>query len=216
MDTLSLTIKDVLKLAISPVKGVKPAFNMYHIIKTLILLHERGPLGRQLLSKHLGIGVTSTRTLIKRLKSLNLLDVDPVAGCILTNHGRRIVDKILSLVVRGGDVKDVLDPPLMLYKKAYAFLVKRGVEMLKKYDITYIRDTVIKHEARAVIIVYIVNGKIYIPPERDLNEERYPSLRRLTDTLGARDLDAIFVIFVDEENLAEKTLFYTLLDLNML
>lgn len=213
---LSLTIKDVLKLATSPAKGIRPAFDMYHIIKALILLYEKGPLGRQLLSKYLGISVTSTRTLIKRLKNLNLLDVDPVAGCILTNHGREIADKILSTVVHGGDIKDVLDPPLMLYKRAYAFLVRRGVEILENYDITYVRDTMIKHEARAVIIIYVVNGKTYIPPERDLNEERYPSLRRLTSKLGARDFDAIFIIFADEETIAERTLFYTLLDLDIL
>lgn len=216
MCTSSLSIKEVLKLAVAPIKGVKPAFNIYHIIKTLVLLYEKGPLGRQLLSKYLGIGITSTRTLIKRLKSLNLLDVDPVAGCILTNYGREVADKILSLVVRGGDVTKILDPPLVLYEKAYAFLIKRGVEVLKKYDITYVRDTIIKNEAKATIIVYVVGGEAYIPPQKDLNEKCYPSLRRLTGILDARDLDAIFVIFADSETIAEKTFFYTLLELDLL
>jgi len=210
------TLKELVQKTVAPIKGVRPAFNEYHVIKTLLLLYEKEPLGRNLLSKYLGLGVTSTRTLMKRLKELSIIYIDPVAGCLLTDYGRLLLKRVFSLVAKGGDVTEILDRSLLLYTRAFAFLLKKGVEILNRYDVTYIRDTIIKHTARASVVVYIDDGKAYIPPDKNLNEELYPSLQKLKHVLNAGDSDVIFLIFADDESRAEKAFFFSLLDLNII
>lgn len=210
------SIKEIIQRAVAPIKGVKPTFNEYHVIKFLLVLHKKEPLGRQLLSKYLGLSITSIRTLTKRLKTLNLINIDPVAGCTLTEYGRELANKILSIVVKGGEITSILDKPLLLYGKAYVFLIKKGLELLRHYDVSYLRDTVIKNKAKAAIIVYVMEDKAYIPPYIELDENRFPSLRKIRNLLNATDFDIIVVIFADNENIAEEAFFITLLDLSIL
>ncbi|MEM2512110.1 MAG: DUF4443 domain-containing protein [Ignisphaera sp.] len=191
------SIKEILQRAVAPIKGVKPTFNEYHVIKFLLVLHKKEPLGRQLLSKYLGLSITSIRTLTKRLKILDLINIDPVAGCTLTEYGRELVNKILNIAVKGGEITNVLDNSLLLYGKAYVFLIKKGLELIKHYDVSYLRDTVIKNKAKAAIIVYVMEGKAYIPPYTELDENRFPSLRKIRNLLNAVDFDIIIVIFAE-------------------
>lgn len=214
--TIPYHIKKIISLITAPAKGVKPTFEEYHVIKALLVLYEKEPIGRQLLSRYLGISITATRTLIKRLKSVKLVDVDPVGGCFLTTYGHEIVKRILNVIVWLGDVTEVLDQPLLLYKKAYAFLIKRGVELFELHGITNVRDVIIRHGAVAVVIVYISNSSAYIPPYRDFDENRHPSLRRLRSHSNVEDRDAIVIVFAENKLIAEKALLHALLELNIL
>lgn len=209
-------IKETIKSIAASIKGVKPAFDEYHIIKALLILYEKEPIGRQLLSKYLGIGITSTRTLIKRLKRFNLINVDPIGGCILTEHGRRIAEKILDLVVGPFEVTNMLDDSLLVYKKAFAFLIKRGINMLEFHGISTVRDIVVRHGARACIIVYILNSTAYIPPYKEFNEELNPSLKKLRNLFQAQDQDVIIISFTDDIITADRSVFKALLELNIL
>lgn len=210
------SIKNLILLATAPIRGIKPMFNEFHIIKTLLLLYEKEPIGRQLLSRYLGISITTARTLVKRLRSLNLIDVDPIGGCILTDRGREIVKRILEIITNSINVTRILDSSLLLYEKAFAFLIRRGIELLNSYGLTTIRDTIIKHGGIAVLIIYIMNNYAFIPPCEDYNENTVPSLRKLRDILGAKNNDVIIVIFANDERNAEKAFFHTVLELNIL
>lgn len=212
----ALSLRDTIMKTVLPIRGIKPTFSEYHVLKTLLILYEKGPLGRQLLSKHLGLSVTSVRTLIKRLKMLNLVDVDPVAGCILTKYGQALVNKLTELIVLGGDVTKILEKNLLLYDKAYSFLLRNGVKLLEQFNISYLRDVVIKHKAKATIIVYVSNSKAYIPPYIEFNEDLFPSLRKIRILLKARNLDVIMVIFAEDEKIAEEAFFMSLLELGIL
>jgi DNA-binding MarR family transcriptional regulator len=209
-------IKEVVTKIVLPIRGVKPTFNEYHVLKTLLILYEKGPLGRQLLSKHLGISVTSVRTLVNRLRRMNLIEIDSVAGCILTPYGQAFVEKLLKLVNFGGDVTSILEKSLLLYNKAYCFLLRNGFALLKRFDVSYLRDTLIRYKAKAAIIAYILGDKVYIPPYEDLNENVFPSLRKLRDILGGKNFDAIITVFAENERIAEEAFFLTLLELNIL
>ncbi|MEM3980788.1 MAG: DUF4443 domain-containing protein, partial [Ignisphaera sp.] len=196
------SIKDIVQKAVAPIKGIKPTFNEYHVIKFLLILNEREPLGRQLLSKYLGLSITSIRTLIKRLKALNLINIDSVAGCMLTDYGRELVNKILSIAIKGGEITNILDKSLLLQEKAYVFLIKKGLERLRQYNVSYLRDNIIKHKAKAAIIIYVLEDKAYIPPYVELDENRFPSLRKIRNLLNATDFDIIIVIFAENESIA--------------
>lgn len=210
------SLKKILSMVVTPAKGIKPLFEEYHVIKALLILYEKGPVGRRLLSRYLGLSMTSTRTLVKRLKVLRLVNVDPVGGCILTNYGYEVVGKILKVVTYSCDVTEILDRSLLLHKKAYAFLIKRGIELFKPYNITMIRDAIIRYGAIATVIIYVMNGRAFIPPCEEFNEDIYPSLRKLKDFLMAENHDVIVVIFADDMTIAEKSFFYALLELNLL
>jgi DNA-binding MarR family transcriptional regulator len=213
---INSTLKDVIIKVISPIKGVKPSFNEYHVLKALLVLYEKGPLGRQLLSRYLGLSTTSVRTLVNRLKKLNIIETDPVAGCILTVYGQSLVERIQKLVVFGKDASDILEKNLLLYNKAYSFLLRKGLELLKQFSVSYLRDTIIKYKAKAVIIAYVQDDKVYIPPYRDLNEDLFPSLKKIKNLLAAQNLDIIVIIFAEDEKTAEEAFLLTLLELNVL
>ncbi|MEM4908660.1 MAG: DUF4443 domain-containing protein [Ignisphaera sp.] len=213
---LALSLKDIVARTLSSTKGVKPSFDDYHVIKTLLILYERGPMGRQLLSKNLGIGITPVRTLIKRLKLLNIIEVDPVAGCFLTSYGYRIAESIRNTISNIIEASNILDKEFLLYEKSYAFLIKKGTAILRQFNVTNVRDHIIRYGAKAVIIIYIENDLAYIPPYREFNEKGYISLKKLRSILKAENEDAIILIFSNSDIEAEKALYSALLELNIL
>jgi len=213
---LTLPLKDIIARTLSSTKGVKPSFDDYHVIKALLILYEKGPMGRQLLSKNLGIGITPVRTLIKRLKLFNIIEVDPVAGCFLTSHGYKIAEGIRNTISNVIEASNILDKEFLLYKKSYAFLIKKGTVILSQFNVTNIRDHIIRYGAKAVIIVYIDNDLAYIPPYREFNENEYLSLKKLRSILKAEDKDAIILVFSDSDTEAEKAIYSALLELNIL
>lgn len=211
------SLKEILNNILIPSRGMKPFFEVHHVIKMLLILYEKGSMGRQLLSKNLGIGITSVRTLIKRLKSLNLIYVDPVAGCILTPHGIEIAEKIRSVVSNPIEISGMLDKDFLLSEKSYGFLIKNGVPILSTFNLIEVRDLIIRYGAKAVIIIYLENGITYIPPyKKEFNENIYPSLKRLRMLFNAEDKDVMILIFSNTVNEAEKALYSTLLELNIL
>ena len=75
--------------ASKPRRGVSPAFREWHVIGYL-LLASRGPLGRPLASRILGLGDTTVKTMIRRLRGLGVVQA--------TGAGSRLDDVYLEAV----------------------------------------------------------------------------------------------------------------------
>jgi len=69
--------------------GPYPSFSIVHMLKAIELIAEGGPVGRGRLSKELGTGEGSTRTLIARLEDAGLTTISK-PGCSLTKKGEKI------------------------------------------------------------------------------------------------------------------------------
>lgn len=207
-----MSIKSIFYGVASCRRDVKPLFEPAHALKALLLLYEKEPIGRNLLSKMLGIGVASTRTLIKRLKEYDLIFVDNVGGCLLTEKGRNIVTKIRGVVRKIEDISMIIAKDFMLGSHSWIAVIEDGVELAKKYGIIAIRDRLISYGAKAALIIF-VEDSAYIPPDKSLNESRYHTLRFLKEFLSLKYGDASIVSFADDPLTAEKALLNTIIDM---
>lgn len=76
--------------------GPYPSFSVVHLIRALELIAKKGPIGRGRLSEELKTGEGTTRTLIDRLKSAELVAVSKL-GCSLTKEGERVWQEFQSI-----------------------------------------------------------------------------------------------------------------------
>ncbi len=203
-------LRELLTAIISPRRGIKPSFELYHVIKLLLLLDSKEPMGRNLLSKELGLGTASIRTLVKRLKQYRLIDVDIVGGCFLTEKGREIVSKIKKNTSKIVDVSTIIDSDLKICIYAFAAILTKFRFRAENIGVTNIRDIAIRNGAKAALVIFIKNSKAYLPPDENIDEERYKSLYRIRNFLDAKEDDVIIVTFSDDRTIAEKALYNTI------
>jgi len=213
MGQILTTLRALFYEIVASKKGVRPSFEPAHAVKLLLILYEREPIGRNTLSKMLSLSITSVRTLIRRMKEWELISVDTVGGCYLTNKGREVVSKILSIVPRICDISRIIGEDLRLAKYAWASVIKQGVALIEKIGIVNVRDSVVAHGSKASLIIFASNEHTYIPPDYSFNETKYSSLRRLKELLAPGNGDAIIVSFSEDPIRAEKALLNTIIDL---
>ncbi|MEM0026759.1 MAG: DUF4443 domain-containing protein [Ignisphaera sp.] len=207
-----MSVKSIFYDVASGRRGVKPLFEPAHVLKALLLLYEKEPMGRNLLSKMLGIGIASTRTLIKRLKEYDLINIDNVGGCLLTEKGKNIVTKVRKVIRKIENVSSIIAKDLKLGSYSWIAVIENGIELVNKYGIVAIRDRLVGYGARAALIIF-VEDFTYIPPDKSLNESKYHTLKCLKEFLSLRIGDALIVSFSDDPLTAEKALLNTIIDI---
>lgn len=202
-----ITVSELLENIVAPRKGVKPSFEPYHVLKTLMILREKEPLGRHVLSKQLSLGISSTRTLMKRLRVHNLINVDPIGGCTLTPKGKSLIGSIVSVIKRIDNVSDIVEGVLKLAKYAYAALLNNYKNNILSIGISNARDILISCGAKAALIIFINEHHIYIPPDGKLNEKVYPVLTNIARYMEASYGDVILISYSDRDAIAESSLY---------
>ncbi|HDI02404.1 MAG TPA: DUF4443 domain-containing protein, partial [Ignisphaera sp.] len=170
------------------------------------------PIGRTSLAKELRLGIASTRTLIKRLRELGIVDVDLVGGCYLTKKGREIVDTFFKYVKTISDLSNVVERDLKLANYAYGALL-RLCTSAESISIVEWRDIFVRYGAKATLIAKIINGKAILPPDENIGENVYPSLRKVREKFNAEEGDYIVITFSDTLTIAEESLIKGLIDI---
>ncbi len=171
-------------------RGIRPAFTPSHVFLALKEL-LKGPIGRATLSKRLGLGEASTRTLISRLRELGLVEVDKVAGVILTNKGINLISKLISIVKTLGSINTS-----SICESTYseAAIIRGGAKYVEKIGILDVRDLLVKYGAKGGIILYYRDKRFFMPTPSGL--ELFTD-RSIVDQLLSRaevlDGDAIII-----------------------
>ncbi|HEY8523146.1 MAG TPA: hypothetical protein VIL14_05235, partial [Nitrososphaeraceae archaeon] len=73
------------------------SFGIGHIFKALQLAKLNGHISRDLLKKELSLGQGSIKTLVKHLKTTNMI-MTSNAGTILTDTGEKLISQILLYI----------------------------------------------------------------------------------------------------------------------
>lgn len=189
--------------------GIKPAFDEYHVIKALKLIKENQPIGRITLSKLLKLGEASTKNLIRRLHMWGLINVDEVAGALLSHKGLKLMNMIESII----KFIDIDISPITRWNNYVSAIIKESYNLVKKCGgVLWLRDVVIRNGGTACLILALKGGNLVLPSS-DSEFIISNKLKEQVIKLGAKDGDIILVVKGLNKDVAERALIHSFLDL---
>jgi len=183
-----MNVKEILNSLIKE-KAPGPAltFTLLHLIKALELMAE-GPIGRGKLAKNLGIGEGTVRTIIKRLKDSNLIEISR-EGCHLTSFGRKLWEKFKKKV-----------PKKVFLEKNEFSLAQYSVAVLVKGCGSKVRtgmkqrDAAIMVGADGATTLVFKDKKLIIPRVSDNIAKDYPvAYKQIVKLLNPEQNDVVIV-----------------------
>jgi hypothetical protein len=157
-------------------------------------------MGRITLSKRLGLGEGSVRTIIKKLVELSVISVDAVGGCHLTDVGSLLVSDLKKVILATADI-DLQEMGIALPARAIQL---RGLS-LSESPFFRLRDISVKNGAEGLVILIYKENKITFPMMTEDVEKDYPKATgSLKSAFSMNEGDAIFIAFSKDLRLAEQ------------
>ena len=183
----------IINKAVTPKKGNKPNFDEAHVLLALDIINKEQPIGRHLLMKRLNLSEATTRTLIKRLKELQLINIDKIAGILLTENGKKIIEALHSQIKIIDEIKiDTIN------WETSAVIINNGKSILDKIGILQMRDLIIKAGAEKVLIAVIENNTLELPPKSFNESEEVKKLKNeLKERIGRLTKDGDLIVFFE-------------------
>lgn len=179
----------------SKARGPAPTFNLYDMVESILVLGEKGSVGRGRLGEELMLGPGAVRTLISRLKAKGYIAIGRV-GCRLTKKGLSLYGELSAkLVFRGrlrcGD----------LGKECFSVCV-RGAP--SGFSVLRLRDVAVKAGANGALILSYVSGEFFFAGENVSFEktQKHEWVLDLKSRFGFRDGDMLIVAFAEEKRAA--------------
>ena len=164
------------------------SFSIGHIFKALQLAKLNGHISRDLLRKELSLGEGSIKTLVKHLKTTDMIKTSN-AGTILSEKGEKIILQILSHIP-----KETIIPKssITVGKFNYAVLVKNIANSIRS-GIEQ-RDIAIKSGAIGATTLIFIDWK-FLVPKTNFNalEEESKIQKVLMTNLRPNDNDVIII-----------------------
>jgi hypothetical protein len=193
------TLRVLYGLAELPKAGPAPGFSHLHICGAVLVIGDGGPKGRLELSRELGVGEGTIRTIIKRLTNAGIITTGE-EGCRLTRKGVTIYNKLRDKLSRiqpvHADELSVDKASAAILVRASGGLVKRGVEQ---------RDAAVRAGATGACTLVYKNGA-YLMPMGNSNSKlnSHDKLSRVLDDLFTpTDNDVLIIASAPEKELAE-------------
>jgi hypothetical protein len=165
------------------------SFNMVHVFKTLQLIKSRGHISRDILSKELGLGDGSIRTLIRHLQMNNMIKATN-AGTRMTNRGEALLSELLLSIPAEMSLPRC---SIALGKFNYVVLLKRHSHAIKS-GIEQ-RDAAIKICAKGATTLLFKQNKFVMPSNTNYDTlQKKPQISKLLiRMLNPEERDAIII-----------------------
>lgn len=178
--------------------GPPEYFDYVHVALMIYFLGENAPKSRLELSKFLGVGEGSVRTILKRLKENLMINITK-EGVFLSEKGFDLFKK---------------------FKKVFPLLVEDTIYSLApaKFNVTILaknmrekvfqgieqRDQAIKYGAKGAITILYEKGKFIFPNTKESVEELYPSMfwSKIRSLGKPVDGDVLIICFAEEQQKA--------------
>jgi predicted transcriptional regulator len=181
------TLATIEQVACKIAPGKAPHFIEAHIVKALMII-SRKPIGRVSLSKALGLGEGSIRTLVKHLEKADLIETSR-EGIVLTRSGQKLVSNMKSRV---SEIIDIPRSALTVGAFNVAVLV-RGVADSVRAGLEQ-RDAAIKVGAQGATTLIFSNGRLSMPLTSEDVFRELPKIRELIISRLTPKEDDIVVI----------------------
>jgi predicted transcriptional regulator len=178
--------------------GPKPSYAPVHVIKSIELIRDLGPIGRARLSKELRLGEGSVKTLLKRLKELDIITTNK-KGCILTSKGVEI----------GSWLKTKIPSRAYLGKTALAIGEHAYALLIRNIDISLLRTGLEQRDAALLIgalgasTLVVKDDKIILLPDLNINEKYPKEAEKLYTLLKPQNGDVIIIGTANDPLIAE-------------
>jgi predicted transcriptional regulator len=150
-------LEKIQALAESPSAGPSPGFAYPHACGALLLIGDRKSVGRAQLSKTLGLGEGTARTIIRHFSRAGMVKTTR-EGCALTSKGRALHKQLRSRLSKmfAVDAKQLTldDESTALMVKRAAPKVRQGIEQ---------RDAAVRAGATGACTILVKRGKFVMP-----------------------------------------------------
>jgi hypothetical protein len=165
------------------------SFNMVHVFKALQLVKSRGHISRDLLSKELGLGEGSIRTLMRHLQLNNMIKATN-AGTTMTQKGEALLLELLSSIPTEMNLPKC---SIALGKFNYVVLLKQHSHAIKSG--VEQRDAAIKIGAKGATTLLFKQNKFVMPSNTNYDSlQKEPKISKLLiRTLNPEEGDAIII-----------------------
>lgn len=178
--------------------GPAPAFNEAHVVKALELIGKYETVGRIKLSKEVGLGEGTTRTLLKHLKNEGVTQSSR-SGISFSGDGRKVFSDLRSQL---SESVDVPSSPLTVGAFNIAVLVRNAAQAIGSGMEQ--RDAAIKSGALGATTLVFSNSKLALPQGEENLSESMPELHdKLVTELNPKENDVIIVGSGENRDLAE-------------
>ena len=192
------SIKVIRKVASKLAPGRTPYFIEAHVVKALSIIDVEGPVGRVKLSRTLGLGEGTTRTLVKHLKNERLIEISR-NGIVLTNTGKKLFSDLKSRI---GDMIEIPESSLTVGPFNIAILVKNAADLVK-YGLEQ-RDAAIRVGALGATTLIFSHGRLIMPGvTEDVLIEALAVREVLISKLKPRENDVIIIGSAEDKLTAE-------------
>jgi len=184
-----MRLKETLESLSAPqAQGPQPGFQSFQLLDALLTIDREAPIGRKKLSRRLGVGEGTIRTMLQRLKAASLLEVRGKGGCALSRKGKRLVSELRRRLVDAGPLS--LSLPWE-YPENYAVMVRGAVSRVRR-GIEQ-RDEAIKAGAKALLVLSYHGGRLLMPGVADLTAEKPEFASKLIGELKPQEGDVILI-----------------------
>jgi len=178
--------------------GPAPSFNEAHVVKALEIISKSGTVGRIRLSKELGLGEGTTRTLLKHLKNEGITQSSR-SGIFFSETGKKLFSDLRSKVSEG---VDVASSPLTVGSFNIAVLVRDSAQAVGSGMEQ--RDTAIKSGASGATTLVFSGNKLSMPAcVNDISESTSSLHDEIVTKLNPNENDVIIVGSGENRKLAE-------------
>ncbi len=178
--------------------GPAPSFNEAHVIKTLELINKNQTIGRIKLSKELGLGEGTTRTLLNHLKKENLTQSSRM-GVSLSEYGKKLFSDLNAKLSEGVEIPS---SPLTVGTYNIAVLVRDSANFIGSGMEQ--RDIAIKSGASGATTLIFVGNKLSLPIRDEDISKSMPHLHdELINKLSPNENCVIIVGSGESKEIAE-------------
>jgi predicted transcriptional regulator len=186
------------KVAQKIAPGPAPAYNEAHVMKAIEVIGNLKCIGRIRLSKELGLGEGTTRTLLKHLKNEGLTKSSK-NGISFSEEGKKLFSELGKKIISGMDI-----PRSRLTLGSYNFAILiRGLAKSVKTGMEQ-RDIAIKYGASGATTLIFSENRLSLPiDEEDLSESMPDLHSKLMKKFTPKENDVIIIGWGEDRKLAE-------------
>ncbi len=185
--------KQISQLAKEEAPGPSPSFTTSHIIMALLILGDKGSLGRKRFAEELGLGEGTVRTIVGRLRKRYLIKVSR-SGCNLTEKGRRLYEVLRKRI---GEFVELTGKLPWSYRYSVGVKVK-GMARLLKIGLEE-RDAAVRAGADAAMAIVMQGGCLLMPGVSNLSKEQPGFASMIMVSFNPSEDDVILIAGSDDK-----------------